>query len=113
MSGSGWCYNHDPAKADERKRHASRGGQSGGRGRPGSGEVTRAKGEIRGVLSGLLKGKIHRGTASVMFAGFGVLARYIELERRLYELDEIEGRIEALEATQPDANARGGYRWGR
>jgi hypothetical protein len=34
MQGSQWCFNHHPAHSDERRRNASKGGRSGGRGRP-------------------------------------------------------------------------------
>jgi hypothetical protein len=34
MRNSQWCINHDPDKAEVRRRRASKGGKRGGRGRP-------------------------------------------------------------------------------
>jgi hypothetical protein len=31
ISGSEWCWNHDPAHAEKRRRHGSKGGRRGGR----------------------------------------------------------------------------------
>ena len=110
MDGYQWCYSHRPDLADERKRNASRGGRTGGRGRSGGDEVAQAKKEIRGVLGGILKGKIPRGTGSVLFMGFNVLLRAIEVERKIREQDELEDRIAELERIAgPD---KGGRTWG-
>jgi len=49
--------------------------------------------------------------ATACFMGLNVLARYIELERKIREQDEVLERLEALEE-QPDNT--GGYRqWHR
>jgi len=46
--------------------------------------------------------------------GLNVLARYIELENKLKLTEEIEERLDALEAQQPEGNTGGGYRkWHR
>ncbi len=34
MRNSQWCIGHDPEQAEARRRHASKGGKRGGRGRP-------------------------------------------------------------------------------
>jgi hypothetical protein len=109
--GATLCYSHDPARAEERKRHASRAGRAGGNGRPGGlSETAEAKRYIRGLVAKLLKGELARETATACFMGLNVLARYIELERKIAEQDEILERLEALEAEQPE----GGYRaWHR
>lgn len=108
-----YCYQHAPETVEERRRNASRGGKTGGNGRPGSGEVTEAKGFVRGLVNKLIKGEVERDIAVAAFMGLNVLARYIELERRIREQDEIEERLAALEELQPD-NTGGGYRaWHR
>lgn len=110
MDGYQWCYSHRPDLADERKRNASRGGRTGGRGRSGGDEVAQAKKEIRGVLGGVLKGTIHRSTGSVLFQGFNTQLRAIEVERKIREQDELEDRIAELERIAgPD---KGGRTWG-
>jgi hypothetical protein len=34
IDGSQWCWNHNPAHVEARRRNASKGGRRGGRGRP-------------------------------------------------------------------------------
>jgi hypothetical protein len=62
--------------------------------------VAQVRGEIRGVLNGVLSGTIPRQVGSVMFMGFNTLLRAVEVERRIIEQDEIEERLEALEARE-------------
>jgi hypothetical protein len=104
-AGATLCYSHDPARAEERKRHASKAGRAGGNGRPsGLSETAEAKRYIRGLVAKLLKGELARETATACFMGLNVLARYIELERKILEQEEILERIEQLEqAEQEDA----------
>ena len=109
-----YCYQHSPETVEERRRNASRGGKAGGNGRPGRGEVTEAKGFVRGLVNKLIKGEVERDTATAAFMGLNVLARYIELERKIKEQDELEERLTELENAQPEGNAGGGYRaWHR
>ena len=74
-------------------------------------ETAEAKRWIKALVARLLKGEVEREVATAAFMGLGTLARYIELERRLIEQDEVLARIAALEEMQPD-NA-GGRSWGR
>jgi hypothetical protein len=106
--GSGYCYSHDPAMAEERRRNAQRAGRAGGNGRPGGlSETAEAKRYIRAIISRVLEGQIERGDATAAFQGLNVLARFIELERKITEQEEILGRIEALEA-EPEESASWG-----
>jgi hypothetical protein len=100
MEGSTWCFNHDPAKAQERSANARKGGRTGGRGRGSLDETTQAKKYIRGLVVQLLNGGVQREVATACFMGLNILARYVELERRIRESDELEARIEALEVRQ-------------
>ncbi len=107
-----YCYQHAPETVEERRRNASRGGKTGGNGRPGSGEVADIKKEIRGVIGGVLSGRVERSTGATMFMGFNVLLRAVEIARKIKEQDEVLARLEALEEQQPDNT--GGYRnWQR
>ncbi len=112
--GAAYCYGHDPDRAEERSRNAKKAGRAGGNGRPsGLSETSEAKSWIRALVAQLLQGTVERDTATAAFMGLNVLARYIELERRLIEQDEVLTRLEALEEQQPD-NTGGGYRnWHR
>ena len=104
--GETWCYNHDPARTEERKRAASRAGRSAG-GR----EVRDLKRRISDVVDAVLEGSQDRGRAAVAIQGFNALRGTLELERKVRELDEIAGRLEALERAA-EGNDRGGRRWG-
>ena len=110
-----FCHLHHPDRAEQRRRDASRGGKTGGNGRSsGLSETGEAKRWIRVLVSQLLKGEVERDVATACFMGLGTLARFIELERRIREQDEIEERLAALEELQPEGNTGGGYRaWHR
>ena len=108
-----FCWNHAPETAEARKQRASRGGRAGGNGRSsGLSETAEAKRYIRALVSKLLKGEVERDVATAAFMGLGTLARYIELERKIREQDEVLERLEALEELQPD-NAGGYKNWHR
>lgn len=102
--GVQWCFNHDPARAQERRCNASRAGKSvGGR------EIRDLKKRISLVIEAVLEGSQDRGRAAVAIQGFNALKRVLELERKVKETDELEARIEELERT---AEAKGGKQWG-
>jgi hypothetical protein len=103
-TGSDYCPAHDPARADARKRSASKGGRSKG----GGAELKELKREVRAVIGGVLNGQVEKGSGSVALQGFNVLIRATEQERKLLETQELEERIAALEET---AN-KGGRSWG-
>jgi hypothetical protein len=91
-----YCWWHDPANADKRRRAASKGGKGGG-----SREIRDLKRRISDVVDAVLEGSQDRGRAAVTIQGFNALRGVLELERKVRELDELEARIEALEHKQP------------
>lgn len=101
-AGVEWCFNHDPTRAGERRRNASRAGRSAG-GR----EIKDLKRRISDVIDAVLEGSQDRGRAAVAIQGFNALRGVLELERKIRELDELEARVETLEQSQ-----EGGSRWG-
>ena len=105
IDGSQWCYVHHPDRTDERRRHGSKGGRRGGRGRPQA-ELSDLKRRISEVIDAVLEGSQDRGRAAVAIQGFNALKGVLELERKIRELDELEARIAALEQPQ-----EGGSRW--
>ncbi len=111
--GAAYCYGHDPDRAEERSRNAKKAGRAGGNGRPsGLSETAEAKRWIKGLVAQLLRGTVERDVATAAFQGINVLARYIELERKIKETEELEERLTELENAQPDNT--GGYRnWAR
>lgn len=97
------CYQHDPARSEERRRNASRAGKStGGR------EIRDLKRRISGLVDAVLEGSQDRGRAAVAIQGFNALKGVLELERKIREVDELEARIEELErAGEPRGGTRG------
>jgi hypothetical protein len=95
VTGSnGYCWAHDPANADKRRRIASRGGSSRG----GSGEIADLKAQLRKLASDVLSGEVGRSDAAVVNQILNTRARLIEIERKIKEQEELEGRLEALES---------------
>jgi hypothetical protein len=97
-----FCWWHDPANADKRRRAASKGGKGGG-----SREIRDLKQRISEVVDAVLDGSQDRGRAAVAIQGFNALRGVLELERKIKETDDLEVRIEALERMQ-----EGGRAWG-
>jgi len=90
--GVQWCYNHDPARAEERRRNASRAGKgAGGR------EIRALKGRLSEVVDAVLEGSQDRGRAAVAIQGLNALRAVLELERRIKETEELEARLREIE----------------
>jgi hypothetical protein len=100
--GVQWCFNHDPARAEERRRNASRAGKSAG-GR----EIRDLKRRILEVVDAVLEGGQDRGRAAVAIQGFNALRGVLDLELKVREQQELVERLEALE----EQAHRGGNRW--
>jgi hypothetical protein len=90
--GVQWCFNHDPDRAAERQRNASRAGKSSG-----SREVRDLKRRISEVVDDVLEGSVDRGRAAVAIQGLNALRSALELERRVKEVDELEARLAEIE----------------
>lgn len=99
-----YCWWHDPANADERRRAASR----GGRGKPNR-EIRDLKNRLEELAAGVLDGSVDRSNAVVVNQILNTRARLIVIERKVKETEELEERIEQLEQTQ---DQKGGKRWG-
>ncbi len=99
-----YCYQHDPARSEERRRNASKAART----KP-NGEVRRLKGDLKNLIAGVLSGAVGKGEAAVAIQGHNALTRMIELERKVKEAEELEERIERLEE---QATEKGGRRWG-
>jgi hypothetical protein len=106
--GDNWCWNHNPAHADERKRNASRAGRT----KPSS----RVK-DLDALLDQLYKdtraGRVERGVAAVLTQVISARTRLIEVERRIAEVEGFEERVSQLEAIVADEarNSRRAGRW--
>jgi hypothetical protein len=101
-----YCWWHDPANAEERRRAASKGGRA-----RASRELAGVKTLLAGLTNRVLKVEgaedLETGRAAVANQLINTRLRAIEVERKVKETDELEKRIEALERGQA-----GGRRWG-
>lgn len=91
--GQSHCYAHDPDRSDERRRNASRGGRS----KSSGGELPDLKKQLKDLAADVLNAKVERGSAAVVNQILNTLIRAIEQERKQRELEELAGRLEALE----------------
>jgi hypothetical protein len=101
-----FCWWHDPANAEERRRSASRAGKS----RP-SRELPGIKTQLQDLTEQVLAGDLLPGPAAVANQLINTRLRAIEQERKNRETQDLEARIEALEHTQE--RAKGARRWQR
>jgi hypothetical protein len=98
IGSSQWCYQHSPQHAQERRRNASKGGKRGGRGRPSpAGELEEVKTLLRELTEDVLSGKQDKSIATIANLLLNTRLRAVELERKWKEVQELEGRLEALE----------------
>ncbi len=91
--GRSHCYAHDPTRAEERKRNASRGGRTKGAG----GELPELKRQLKDLAADVLDGKVERGAAAVVNQLLNTVVRVVEQERKEREFGEMAERLEALE----------------
>jgi hypothetical protein len=103
--GVQWCFNHDPARAEERRRNASRAGKSAG-----DREIRDLKRRISDVVDAVLEGSQDRGRAAVAIQGLNALRGVLDLELKVREQQELIERLEALEERL--GRDGGGRRWG-
>jgi hypothetical protein len=106
IEGSQWCYVHHPDRTEERRRHGSKGGKRGGRGRPQH-ETEAIKVLLEDLTERVLSGELPTGPAAVANQLVNTRLRAIETERKIKETDELEARIETLER---DSQGQGGAR---
>ena len=101
-----YCFAHDPTKAAERSRNASKAARS----KP-SRELAKVKEQLRGLADDVLAGTVEKDAAAVSARILGIYLRAAEQERRQLEQDEILDRLEALERRARLQREQGGSRW--
>jgi hypothetical protein len=109
IEGSEWCWNHHPAHADERRRYGARGGQRGGRGRPIA-ELGTLRDENADIRRRLLEGELLPNVAAVAVQSINTDIRAVGVAMKAREQEELEQRVEALEAAEEARKGTG--RWG-
>ncbi len=102
--GNDYCPAHDPARQEARRRAASKAGKSKKPGR----ELTEAKRDILDVIKGVREESIERPVGAVVFQGYNTLLKALDVERRWRETDELEARLEELEAALVRNSREGG-----
>jgi len=109
IEGSQWCYVHHPDHAEERRRHGSKGGKRGGRGRPQA-ELSDIKRRLSDLADDVLEGRQDKGVAAVASQVLNVYLRAISVQTKLKEQLELVQRLESLEEGLEQSRGRGS-RW--
>jgi hypothetical protein len=104
MRNSQWCINHDPDKAEARRRRASKGGKRGGRGRP-SAELARLQARFEDLAEKVLAGDVERGVGAVAGQLLNGARACVRDALAAREQEELVARLEALEEAL-EANVR-------
>ena len=100
-----YCWWHDPANAEERRRAASKAGKS----KPNR-ELVGVKAQLEDLTRDVLSGDLETGRAAVANQLINTRLRAIEQERKIRETEDLEARIEVLERTSGDQ--KGARKWG-
>jgi hypothetical protein len=100
-ASQGYCYSHDPDRAEERRRNASKAGRA--RHDP---EIREIKRLLKDLYAGVLEGRVERAAAAVANQIANTRLRALEVERRIREADELEGRLDEIEAVVEEAERR-------
>jgi hypothetical protein len=87
-----YCYQHDPKRAEERRRNASRAARS----KPGR-ELVGIKQRLSDLAEDVLEGKVDKGVAAVASQVLNVYLRAVSVELKAREQLELTERLEALE----------------
>jgi hypothetical protein len=96
IDGSQWCYVHHPDRAEERRRHGSKGGKRGGRGRPVA-ELGALREENADIRRRLLEGELPPNVAAVAVQSINTDIRAVGATLKAREQEEIATRLEELE----------------
>jgi hypothetical protein len=96
IDGSQWCYAHHPDRAKERRRHGSKGGRRGGRGRPIA-ELGALRDENAEIRRRLLEGELLPNVAAVAVQSINTDIRAVGVAMKAREQEELVERLEGLE----------------
>jgi hypothetical protein len=101
---SGLCWAHDPKNAVRRRRGQSRGGKS----KPGR-ELLDVKRRLSALADDVLEGNVDKGAAGVVSQVLNGYLRAIGMELKVKEVEELEVRLQELEAALEQRGERGAY----
>jgi hypothetical protein len=94
-----YCWWHNPANAEARRRAASRGGRS-----KANREVATLKLEVKDLIGKVEVGEVSTTRGNTMFRGYGVLMDLIKLERGVLEVEDLAARVEELKREHTQAS---------
>jgi hypothetical protein len=99
IDGLGYCYAHDPDRAEERRRNAHKGGKRAGRGRPSpaTAELTRLQGRFEDLVDKVLSGEVERGDGAVAAQLLNGARACVVGLLKAREQEELEARLEEVE----------------
>lgn len=97
-----YCWSHDQANAEQRRRNSSAGGRAvmsfvAEKGSSQREEIAEIKERLRVLAVDVLEGKVPAQPAAVAVQAYNALLRAVDLDRRVRELDEVEARLVVLE----------------
>ena len=87
------CYSHDPNRSEERRRAASKAGKS----KP-SKEIQDIKKRLSQLANDVLDGSVDKGAGAGASQVLNVYLRAVGMELKIKEVEELEGRLDELEA---------------
>ena len=96
IDDSEYCYAHHPDRVSERRRHGSKGGKRGGRGRPIA-ELGALRDENADIRRRLLEGELLPNVAAVAIQSINTDIRAVGAAMKAREEEEITARLEELE----------------
>jgi hypothetical protein len=108
IDGSQWCYAHHPDRAKERRRHGSKGGRRGGRGRPIA-ELGALRDENAEIRRRLLEGELLPNVAAVAVQSINTDIRAVGAAMKAREQEELVERLEDLEEALEQRKAEHRY----
>jgi serine/threonine protein phosphatase PrpC len=103
---SRYCWAHDPANREQRRRMASRAARSNRRNQP-TRELQDVKHRLIDLADAVLEGRADRGSAAVAGQLLNTAIRALEVERKWHETDELEAHIAELEGYAQERSGRG------
>ncbi len=107
-----YCYHHNPAMSEKRKRVAAKGGKRGGRGRPQA-ELADIKRRLLQLTDAVLDGSQNRANAAVAGQLLNGVLRAVAVELKVREQLDLTERLEELEGRLERESERRGGGYGR
>ena len=105
VRGSDLCAAHHPQTQARRRAGARRGGRS-----RGVTEIAEVKSRLQELAESVLNGSLDRADAAVVSQVWNIYLRAVATEIKVRELDELEGRLAALEEGYAATNG-GRHAW--